>query len=217
MASFAKKMITYKQNSMPRLTESDIDELVNINEKIKNKEKVYTHESYTIGRLSNKLSSLKDAINDLALIKDTSIINKIRELKKVFQVSRITDDEIIVKLGRYFLEGNGIKADLGNITLKIEYDNAITFVTDKRDRYYVHPHAYNDGEVCLGDWEELFDEAFKKYDFIKIVALAQGFLNSYDDDDSFTSIENFVYCEDCGGLLKDDGSCSFCNEEDDDE
>lgn len=147
--------------------------------------------------------AMRDANEHLKLLSNVQNVEsayveeweKLNHMPGVERVAFDTDESVIsVFLSEpVHIAYNEKVYDIGKFRIDIDSDDGNVTAHNLTRRYcdeYDHPHV-SDGDCCFGDISDGIAQLIGNYEYMAIVSVMIRYLNSYNDDNPYTSIENF--------------------------
>lgn len=107
-----------------------------------------------------------------------------------------TINEDIICTHKNSRAGIDIRVNLGRMKFRLSYSNGIGLEVHKhKDNItssgYYHPHI-SSGNICLGNMNDLFNEAMEKKDIHQMFEITRSILLTYNDGDPYRALHYFA-------------------------
>ena len=110
-------------------------------------------------------------------------------------VFKINQDIILTHVNER--AGIDLRVNLGRMKIQVRFSNGFKVQVFKDENnvqssVYYHPHLSRDGDVCLGNMQEMYNEAMETGDIHTMFNAVMAVLTNYNDSDPYRALASFV-------------------------
>lgn len=169
----------------------------------------------------SNMRGYREQLSQLAFKPDETIIPMFESIMNDsrFNFKRVggyssTDDSMVFETTKdniitYKNERAGLnyRVNLGTFKFRLTFNQGVRFcITSNRDNVFIgesiHPHVSSSGDLCLGNMQELFNEAMENRNYLEVFNIAMQVLENYNDSDPYINIQRYAAIS---GQIQPDG------------
>lgn len=109
----------------------------------------------------------------------------------------VMDRSIVFPVGQVDIKENGVWRDIGELVLAVDMfqenlgDGVKCFNLTRTIDGHAHPHANDEGYLCLGNVSDACDAFYRNGEIVLLILVLIDFLRTYSDDNPFKKIGNW--------------------------